>query len=93
MRDKRTVPLSHQTLYSGKNKGNLSIAAGEQAPANTPEANAGTVSNDIILKDESSVNTNLSNESENYSEEGQFSSGSPRETQGRFSCPPVSMIL
>lgn len=37
------LDLTVQTMYSGKSKGNLATAAGDQAPANTPEANVGTV--------------------------------------------------
>ncbi len=62
------LDLTVQTMYSGKNKGNLSIAAGEQAPANTPEANAGTVSNDIIDEKTSDVNSSISDNGENYSD-------------------------
>ena len=62
------LDLTVQTMYSGKNKGNLSIAAGEQAPANTPEANAGTVSNDIIDGKPPIVNSSISDSGENYSE-------------------------
>lgn len=37
-----------QTSLSVKKKGNLSTAAGEQAPANTPKAHVGTVSTNNI---------------------------------------------
>ena len=45
---RKHLDLTVQTMYSGIKKGNLATAAGEQAPANTPEANAGTVSTNII---------------------------------------------
>ena len=45
---KKHLDLTVQTMYSGKKKGNLATAAGEQAPANTPEANVGTVSKNSV---------------------------------------------
>ncbi len=93
------LDLTVQTMYSGKNKGNLSIVAGEQAPANTPEANAGTVSNNSISEKDNTVNTNLSNETQNYSEtqektEGSFSLETPaqqmRENLERYESGKIS---
>ncbi len=76
------LDLTVQTMYSGKNKGNLSTAAGEQAPANTPEANAGTVSNNSVPHEEDTVNSNSMQKTEDYSEpmpkgKRSFSLGSP----------------
>lgn len=65
---KKHLDLTVQTMYSGKNKGNLATAAGEQAPANTPEAHVGTVSNNSISKNNTSVNTSISENSENTTE-------------------------
>lgn len=45
---KKHLDLTVQTMFAGKKKGNLATAAGEQAPADTPEANVGTVSTSII---------------------------------------------
>lgn len=42
------LDLTVQSMYAGIKKGNLATVAGEQAPADTPEANVGTVSTNII---------------------------------------------
>lgn len=52
-------------MYSGKNNGNLSTAAGEQAPADTPEAHVGTVSKNRVPQDNPSVKSNSMQNSEN----------------------------
>ena len=45
---KKHLDLTVQSMYAGIKKGNLATVAGEQAPADTPEANVGTVSTNII---------------------------------------------
>ena len=64
---KKHLDLTVQTMYSGKKKGNLATAAGEQAPANTPEANVGTVSKNSVPHniEKSSGNTKQSLSAEN----------------------------
>ena len=47
---KKHHDLTVQTMYAGKNKGNLATAADEQASANTPKAHAGTVSDSSITQ-------------------------------------------
>lgn len=61
------LDLTVQTMYSGKNKRSLAIAAGEQAPANTPEANAGTTPIDSIIDNESTVKNNSMQKNGKYS--------------------------
>lgn len=62
--DKR-LDLTVQTMYAGKNKENLATPADEQAPANTPEANNGTVLDNRISEPNSSVNPTIRGEGEN----------------------------
>jgi len=57
--DKR-LDLFVQTIYVNTKKGNLATPTGEQAPINTPEANGGTVSNDIVAEERPGVNTKFS---------------------------------
>lgn len=57
---KKHLDLTVQTMYSGKNKRNLATAAGEQAPANTPEANVGTVPTNSISQTNEKSNTQFS---------------------------------
>lgn len=52
--------LTVQTMYSGKNKGNLATAAGDQAPANTPEAHVGTVPSNSIRSENEKVKKKFS---------------------------------
>lgn len=54
------LDLTVQTMYSGKNKGNLATAAGDQAPANTPEAHDGTVPTPSIRNPNEVVNKKFS---------------------------------
>lgn len=57
---KRHMDLTVQTMYAGKNKGNLAKPTDEQASVNTPEANIGTVSNNSIPQMGATVNTSIS---------------------------------
>ena len=51
------LDLRVQTAYVGIKKGNLSTPTGEQAPANTPEASRGTISNSSISQNPQNVNS------------------------------------
>ena len=51
------LDLTVQTMYAGKNKGNLSTAADAEAPAITPEAHVGTVSTSSIRTGVGNSNT------------------------------------
>lgn len=57
---KKHLDLTVQTMYSGIKKGNLATAAGDQAPANTPEAHVGTVPNNSIFEKSGNVNRKYS---------------------------------
>ncbi len=59
------MDLFVQTEFINIKKGNLSSPIGVQAPINTPEATRGTVSNNIITKPNSIVNTNFPTDSDN----------------------------
>ena len=48
--------LTVQTMYSGIKKEGLATVAGEQAPANTPEAHDGTAHEQIIVPEKQKVN-------------------------------------
>ena len=52
--------LSVQTMFAGKNKGNLATPMNDQAFINTPEANNSTVSTDIIPQSDDNVNRQYS---------------------------------
>lgn len=60
---KKHLDLTVQTMFAGKKKGNLATAAGEQAPADTPEANVGTVSTNIISNSAENVKENSKSDS------------------------------
>lgn len=49
------MDLFVQTAFINIKKGNLAMPTGEQAPINTPEANNGTVSNNIIFENDHNV--------------------------------------
>ena len=65
---KKHLDLTVQTMYAGKNKGNLATAAGDQAPANTPEAHVGTVPNITISQTDTDVNNQSMQEDTKYSD-------------------------
>lgn len=54
------MDLFVQTAFINIKKGNLAMPTGEQAPIHTPEANNGTVSNNIIFDNGNDVKTKFS---------------------------------
>lgn len=80
------LDLFVQTMYinvAGTKKGNLATPTDEQASANTPEANNGTVSNNIISEKNNSVKDNegntLSTEQQEY-----FKDSKVRDAEGNL---------
>ncbi len=71
------LDLFVQTMYINQ-KGSIATPTDVQASVNTPKATRGTASTDNrIAQNNSDVNNNISEKSEKYSEDGQFSVGSP----------------
>lgn len=59
------LDLFVQTAFVGNKKGNLVTPIAEQAAINTPKASSDTVSNNSISKEDTTVNTSISENSEN----------------------------